>query len=148
MKSAPLTAALFAIGCFLQVATPRSDEPRALAEQMLGPVQRVPLPGPPAFRAGDRTVLFFECRGMSGPIHGAIVVSAQRISKVLILRSREGLTHTAFVSGRYLERFNEQSTAHPVVADAVSGATVSCQAVTDAVNRRLSVWRDYAGARS
>lgn len=139
------TAALLGLGLVLHVVIARPDEHRMLAEEIVGRADRVPLPGPPAFVAGERAVLFFDCEGLNGPIHGAVVVSGDRISDVLILRAREGLLRTALASPRFTASFREQPVAQPVVADAVSGATISCQAVTDAVNDRLSVWRARAG---
>ncbi len=143
-----LTVALLGLGPLLQFTIPRQDEQQALAEELIGPSERVAMPGPAAFRAEDRAVLFFAGRGMSGAIEGAIVVTAEQISKVLILHSREGLSHTAFDTPGFLERFGGQSISHPVVADAVTGATISCQVVTDAVNERLSIWRIHANAEN
>ena len=96
---------------------------------------------PPGFEAGERTMLFFERDGMEGIIRGAIVLSGERILDVLLFESREGLRHTA-LDETWLESFRDYPAKPPVVVDAVSGATVSSRAVMDAVNERLTAWRD------
>ena len=98
---------------------------------------------PPAFQAGSRAALFFERRGMQGLIRGVVVVEGDQVVDLLILQSREGLDHNALDSPGFRSSFRHRPAKPPLIVDAVSGATISSQAVTDAVNVRLAQWVKY-----
>ena len=70
------TVVLLAAAAAVAFALRPADADRALAERLIGPAQRIPGGGPPAFRAGQKAVLFFERPGVQGPIRGAIVVDS------------------------------------------------------------------------
>jgi hypothetical protein len=140
-----LTAGLLAVVFWVALRPPQSEADRELAEKLLGSaeVQHVQLSDaadPPVFQAGSRAALFFERKGMQGLIRGVIVVEGDRVVDLMILQSREGLDHDALDSSDYLASFRDRPAKPPLIVDAVSGATISSQAVTDAVNARLALW--------
>ena len=146
MRAHLLTAALLAVALCLALFVPVRDADRELAEELLGMegVELIDMPGPPAFRAGGRTVLFFEQAGMQGPIRGAIVIDKNRITDLVLLQSSEGLDHAALSNGSVQESFRGQPAKPPLVVEAVSGATISSQKLTDAVSVRLKLWQGLA----
>ncbi len=146
MQAHLITAVLLAIALGLAVALPPPDADRVLAEELLGVdhVEPVALGGPPAFRSADRAVLFFEQVGVQGPIRGAFVIDADRITRLVLLRSSEGLDHAALSGGFIQESFRGQRAKPPLIIEAVSGATISSQKLTDAVSARLKLWQVLA----
>lgn len=142
MRSA---VALLATALLLDLLLARPDPDLALAQKLLGEADRLDLEGPPAFRAGDRAVLFFEAEGMEGPIRGAVFVDGDEILEVTLLRSREGIDRTAMRTPSFLESFRGKPASPPVFVEGVSGATVSSHAIVDAVNDRLKQWRSLRG---
>lgn len=146
MQAHLITAVLLAIALGLTVALPPPDADRVLAEELLSVdhVEPVALGGPPAFRSEDGAVLFFEQVGVQGPIRGAIVVDADRITRLMLLQSSEGLDHTALSGGFIQESFRGQRAKPPLIIEAVSGATISSQKLTDAVSARLKLWQALA----
>jgi hypothetical protein len=120
----------------------QADADVALAEKLLSSaeIERVSIPGPPTFRAGNRVALFFERRAMQGPIRGVVVVEDGRIADLMILRSREGINHDAFDSPEFLASFQGLPAKTPLTVQAISGASVSSQALVDAVSERLKQW--------
>jgi hypothetical protein len=147
MKALAGTAALFAIAIALEFSLSRRhpDPDLELAESLIGPAPRIDMPGPPAFgAAGAPAALFFECRGEQGPIRGVLVVDGATIRDVIVLRAAEGTNRAALTRADhrgFAARFRGLSARPPVVVQAVSGATISSQAVIDAVNERLKAWR-------
>ena len=142
MPNRPLATVVALVGVALCVdlVFPRNAIHRRLAEERLGEVVSIDLPGLPAFQSGERAMLFFDHDGVEGPIRGAVVIAGDQVEEVLIHESREGLDHRA-LSDAWLESFRGAEARPPVVVDAVSGATVSSRAVVDAVNERLKEWR-------
>lgn len=145
MNTKLLTVALLAIVFFVALRGPHGETDRELAEDLLESrnVQQVQLPDAadaPAFRAGSRAALFFERKGMQGLIRGAVVVEDDRVVDLLILQSREGLGKDVLDSPGFLALFRDRPAKPPLTVDAVSGATISSQALTDAVNARLAQW--------
>jgi hypothetical protein len=148
VKTKLLTAALLAVVFCLALRRPPIDADRELAEDLLesAELQQVQLSDaadPPAFQSGSRAALFFERMGMQGRIRGVVVVEDDRVVDLLILQSREGLDHDAFDSPDFRTSFRDRPAKPPLIVDAVSGATISSQAVTDAVNVRLAQWVTY-----
>lgn len=142
-RSALATAALFAIAVALELVLPSRDRDEALAESLVGPATRIEIPpGPPAYRGVSATALFFERRGEQGPIRGVAVVEGETIRDVIVLHANEGTDRMALRRSGFAERFRGRPARPPVVVDAVSGATISSQAVIDAVNERLKAWRE------
>ena len=123
---------------------------RQLAQQLLNStqVEQAVLDGPPMFFADSAAVLFFEREGMQGPIHGVIVVQDGVVKKLILLDAREGHDHRVLNSTDFLNAFSDQPAKPPIIVDAISGATISSQAVSDAVNARLSQWVKYTAASS
>ena len=136
--------ALLGVALCIDLFAPRTAMHRRLAEERLGEVVPIDMPGLPAFQAGERAMLFFDHDGVEGPIRGAVVIAGDRITDVLIRESREGLDHRALSKG-WLKLFRGAAARPPVVVDAISGATVSSRAVVDAVNERLKQWRTAQG---
>ncbi|MCK6554339.1 FMN-binding protein [Candidatus Binatia bacterium] len=136
-----LGAVLLACALGLNVALPRPDAARRLAESLIGPVEPVAVSGPPAFRAGSAAVLFFDVVGVQGPVRGAVVVDEGGIEQVLLVRGHEGVDRTALLRSDFLERFRGRAATPPLVVHTVTGATVSSQRVVDAVNERLQAWK-------
>ena len=146
MRAHLLTAALLAVALCLALFVPERDANRELAEDWLGTedVELIDMPGPPAFRAEGRTVLFFEHAGVQGPVRGAILVEGDRITDMVLLESREGLDHTALDRERFQAPYRGHVAKPPIVVDEVSGATVSSQALAKAVSERLKQWQTLA----
>lgn len=143
MKAHLVTLGLLSAAFVLSVLFPPPDDAQAIAESLLGPAARLDLPGPPSFQAGDRTLLFFEGRGMRGPIRGVIVIEGDRIRELRVLHSKEGFHANELEDPSYLGSFRGKQAPAPVVVQAVSGATISSQALIDAVNERLSAWEHW-----
>lgn len=132
---------LLLAGLGLALARPRPDPLRRLAVQHLRAPERVELGGEVAYRAQDALLLSFYRRGVEGPLRGAVLVREGRIVEVFLLEAREGLDHAALLRPGFLEAFEGLPARPPVTVDAVSGATISSQLLTDEVNRALSRWR-------
>ena len=144
-----LAVALWVIVFIVALRRPRGDADRQLAKELLGSqsVQQLVLSddaAPPAYRAGSRAALFFERMGMQGMIRGVILVEDDHVVDLRILQSREGLAGDTLDSPDFLVSFRDRPAKPPITVDAVSGATISSQAVTDAVNGRLSQWARFA----
>jgi len=129
----------------------RDDEAtdRAFAEKLLSTsqVEPIPLSGPPAFRAGGRVALFFERQAMQGPIRGVVVVKDGMIQDIAVTSSREGHDHHA-LSADFLSSFRSLPAKPPLAVQAVSGATISSQALADAITERLKAWTAYSAAKT
>jgi hypothetical protein len=148
VKTTLITAALMAAVFCMALRRPQSETDRGLAEDLLGSedVQQVQLSDadePPAFQAGARAALFFERIGMQGLIRGVVVIEDDRVIDLLVLQSHEGLDHDALDAPDFIASFHDLPAKPPLIVDAVSGATISSQAVTDAVNARLAQWVTY-----
>ena len=148
VKTTLITAALMAAVFCMALRRPQSETDRELAENLLGSaeVQQVQLSDaddPPAFQAGSRAALFFERMGMQGLIRGVVVIEDDRVIDLLVLQSHEGLDHDALDAPDFSASFHDLPAKPPLIVDAVSGATISSQAVTDAVNARLAQWVTY-----
>jgi len=141
VRATLLTIALLAGGLALDLLVPRPDPDEALAEKLLGQVERIDLPGPAAFESADGALLFFERAGMEGPIRGAVRLERDLVAEVIVLRSREGIDRAALETKDFLAAFRGKPAQPPVVVEAVTGATISSQAVIDAVNERLRTWK-------
>jgi len=141
VRATLLTVALLLGGLALDLLLPRPDPDEVLAEDLLGVVERVDLPGPAAFESGDGALLFFEWAGVEGPIRGAVRLERDLVAEVIVLRSREGIDHAALETPGFLSSFHGKPAQPPVVVEAVTGATISSQAVIDAVNERLRTWK-------
>ena len=113
--------------------------------QYLPGAQPVDIEGPAAFASGKRAMLMFSAAGVAGPMRGVVLVDGDEIERVVLFRSREGVTHDALddrhLAGYMSRRFRSGRTPVPVVVDVVTGATVSSRRLSDAVNGRLSAWR-------
>ena len=145
MKIILLTATLLVVVFCTALRRPQSETDRELVENLLqsADIQQVQLSedaGPPAFFAGSRAALFFQRNGMQGLIRGVIVVEDNRVVDLRVLESREGLDHDALDSPDFCTSFRDKPAKPPLVVDAISGATISSQALTDAVNARLAQW--------
>ncbi len=148
MKLKLLTATLLVVVFCMALRRPQSETDRELAVNLLDSavIQQLQLSDaadPPAFQAGSRAALFFERKGMQGLIRGVVVVEGDRVVDLLVLQSREGLDHDALDSSDFRTSFRDKPAKPPLIVDAVSGATISSQAVTDAVNVRLAQWVRY-----
>lgn len=138
------TVVLLAAAAAVAFALRPADADRALAERLIGPAQRIPGGGPPAFRAGQKAVLFFERAGVQGPIRGAVLVDGDRVADVLLLYSTEGHNGRVLESPAFLASFRGRPARPPVVVDSVTGASVSSRLLIDAVNERLRWWSSEA----
>ncbi|MBI4606953.1 MAG: FMN-binding protein [Planctomycetes bacterium] len=143
-KAHAVTAALLAAALAFELYLGRRDEDAALAAQLIGPAERVPGAGFPAFRSSRSAVLYFERPGLQGPIRGALVVEGDRVAQVLVLRSVEGPDGRALHAPGFLAAFRGRPARAPIAVDAVSGASISSRALADAVNERLRWWTDLA----
>ena len=148
-----LTVALLAIIFFLAMRGTQDARDEDLAKELLGSAspQQIELSDaadPPAFRAGLRVALFFEKEGMQGPIRGVMVLQNDRIVDLRILESREGIGADPLDTPGFLQSFFGQPAKSPLTVDGVSGATITSQAVIDAVNARLAQWEAFSQRES
>ena len=141
-----MTTALLALAGVVALFGPRWDRPARSARELLGDDARpFAVSGGPAYRAGDRVALFFVQRGAQGPIEGAVVIEGDKIAQVVVTRAREGLARDALTAEAIDTRFAGKPARSPLAVEAISGATISTQALTDAVNLRLVAWRKVTG---
>ncbi len=138
------TAALLAAAAAIAFALRPPDPDRALAERLIGPAERLPGSGPPAFRAGDKAVLFFERDGVQGLIRGAVIVDRDTVADVILLYSTEGHDGHVLQAPAFLASFRGRPARPPVVVDSVTGASVSSRLLIDAVNERIRWWSTEA----
>ncbi|RKZ87219.1 MAG: hypothetical protein DRR19_13910 [Candidatus Parabeggiatoa sp. nov. 1] len=135
---------LIAAFSFALVSEPY-DHYKSLAVKHLGEeVDRIDMPGLPAFQNRDQVILFFSANGVEGLIEGAVVIKEEKIKNVLLMRSREGLDHNA-LDETHLALYRERKTEFPVVVEAISGATVSSRILVNATNERIRAWRKATG---
>jgi hypothetical protein len=144
-----LTAVMLIAVFLMALGRTQSETDRELAEKLLesAEVQQVQLSAagdPPVFQTGSRAALFFERKGMQSLIRGVIVIENDRVIDLVILQSHEGLDHDALDAPSFRAAYRNKPAKPPLIVDAVSGATISSQAVTDAVNARLVQWTKYA----
>jgi hypothetical protein len=109
------------------------------------------------WQSGDRVMLEFEGAGFAGPIVGHVVVrravgdteEPPTIERLVLTRSREGVEGDA-LDAAHLARYEGLPADHPAAVDVISGATISCVALRDAVNAATLHWvssnRDEAPA--
>jgi hypothetical protein len=140
-----ITAALLACALLLDLAWSPPDPDRRTALNLLGADgQRVELESGPAFRVGPRWLLFFDRQGKVGPIRGAIMIEDERIRDLHLFEAREGIDHGAFSDLALARSLVDQPAKAPVEVDVISGATISSQLLTDAINSSLEQWRSAA----
>ena len=143
MKPDILSIVLFLSAIILSFTVSPKNEEQQLAEKLLGQVVRIPIESPDAYQSGDNAILFFRYKGFQGQVHGALVVKKDHLEEVVILKGREGVNNDIFQSKGLLEDFRHHPVYTPIVVDAVSGATVTCQKLIDIVNQRLHQWKEY-----
>ena len=148
-----LTVALLAIIFFMAMRGTQDARDEDLAKDLLGStsLQQIELSDdddPPAYRTGSSAALFFEGAGMQGPIRGVMVLENDRIMDLRILQSREGIGADPLGTPGFLQSFFGRPAKSPLTVDGVSGATITSQAVTDAVNARLAQWEAFSQRES
>ena len=84
----------------------------------------------------------FEVRGLRGPIRGTVVLDGDRIAEVQVHQSREGTDRRALDDPAAVAGYVGQPARPPVLVDVVSGATLSCRRLLDAVNDGLAAHVD------
>lgn len=141
-----LAAALLATAALLRAFLPAADPDGALALEKIGSRNPGELAGQPVYRHGRALLMFFEERGFRDPFRGALLVENGFIEEVIVLKSREGLTRNAFDDSELLASYRGLPAQAPVVVDTVTGATVSCRALQNAVNGRLRAWQEEGHA--
>lgn len=135
------TAGILLLGLALNAAAPPPDLRRLRAEQWLGPAVAIDVDGQPAWAAGARAVLYFEARGMEGPIQGLIRVDGLRVDGVELLVSEEGRGTGRWLDADAAAPLRGASVSAPLRWDGVTGASRSSQVILDAVNERLRRWQ-------
>ncbi|NUN15292.1 MAG: FMN-binding protein [Myxococcales bacterium] len=135
-----VTALFVAVSAVLSVVVPKVELERAVAQSTIGDGE-VLSRAPTTIRSGESAALFFETARYQGLIRGVVIVDRDLITDVVIFQAREGHDGTAFVSNDFARSFQGLPATPPVSVDVVSGATVSSQAVNDAINERLTYWK-------
>lgn len=148
VKKTSTIAGLLAIALWGVFLAPAPDADRQVAQELLGSrsIAEVRIPGDPecsAYRVGPNAAVFFEQQGMQGLIRGVILVNGDRIVDLRILQSREGLTHDALELPGFAASLRGRRAKPPITVDAVSGATISSQAVADGINATLARWIQF-----
>jgi FMN-binding domain len=141
-----LAAGILAAAALLRAFAPVADPDGALALEKIGNRNRELLAGQPAYRHGHSLLLFFEERGFRDDFRGALWIESGFIEDVIVLESREGMMRDAFRDERIIAGYRGQPARAPVIVDSVSGATVSCRALQNAVNERLRAWQEEGHA--
>ena len=152
-REALATAALFLLAALLQWLSPLPSHERRDAESRLGgAVERVNLPGPPAFRRGEEVAVFFSFLGAQGSVRGVILLNeaqpkpgllkAAQIREVVLFEAREGVQRNALQRAGIGATLRGRPAQAPLSLTAVSGATISTQRLADAINERLRAWQE------
>jgi hypothetical protein len=137
-----VTVALLVVALLLDLAWTPPDSYRQIAQGLLGADgERIELATGPAFRAGPRWLLFFDKQGHVGPIRGAVLIADESIQALHLFEAHEGISRTAFSDPTLARSLVGQPARAPVEVDAITGATVSSQILTDAINESLIQWR-------
>ncbi len=142
MKATAITSGMLLLAFLLQLRTTSVDPGVALAERLLGTAEALDLEGPPIFVSGDRAVIFVEWAGFEGPVRAIVRVERDLIQEVVVLHTRERVENRALVPV-FLRAFSGQPAQSPVLVEAVTGATISSQALIDALNERLAIWKKF-----
>lgn len=142
----PLAAGILAAAGLMRAVVPAADPDGALALEKIGNRNRELLAGQPAYRHGHALLLFFEERGFRDDFRGALLIESGFIEDLIVLESREGLMRDAFRDEKLLAGYRGQPAHAPVIVDSVTGATVSCRALQNAVNERLRAWQEEGHA--
>ncbi len=111
-----------------------------VAEKHIGECEAVRFQGAEAFQSSDKTAIVFECQGFQGPIEALFVITNNKVDKMVILKSNEGLDKSALTSPSFLKSFQQKVEDLPLDVDAVSGATISSQIVIDEMNQIIKEW--------
>jgi hypothetical protein len=136
------TVAVLAVALLLDLAWSPPDQHRQIAQDLLGADgERIELKSGPAFRVGSRWLLFFDQQGNVGPIRGAVLVEDDSILKLHLFEAREGINQSAFSDPTLAQSLVGLPAKAPVEVDVISGATISSQLLTDAINESLVQWR-------
>ncbi len=138
--TAALLAGALAASRALPAVTPLDDGRRLAAS--LGADRRAELAHGVAWTGEGVVVLPFDEPGAQGRIRGAVVVRAGEIDDVRLFAAREGVDRRALAAPTWLASFRGMKIDAPVAVDAISGATISSQALVDAIERRLRDWRE------
>lgn len=141
-----LASALLAIAGLLRMTVPAADPDGRLALEKIGSRNAGELGGQPVYRHGRALLMLFEERGFRDPFRGALLVENGFIEEVIVLKSREGLMRDALNDASLLDSYRGLPARAPVVVDTVTGATVSCRALQNAVNGRLRAWQEEGHA--
>jgi hypothetical protein len=136
------TVALLAVALLLDLAWTPPDSHRQITQSLLGADgERIELESGPAFRVGPRWLLFFDKQGNVGPIRGAILIEDDNIKELHLFEAHEGISRNAFSDPTLARSLAGQPAKAPVEVNAISGATISSQMLTDAINESLIQWR-------
>jgi hypothetical protein len=136
------TVAILLAALLLHLAWSSPDRHRQIAQRVLGADgERMELESGPAFRVGPRWLLFFDRRGNVGPIRGAVLIVDDDIHELYLFEAHEGVSRSAFSDPTLAQSLVGQPARAPVEADVISGATISSQILTDAINESLMQWR-------
>ncbi|MDP6615741.1 MAG: FMN-binding protein [Gammaproteobacteria bacterium] len=136
------TVAVLLAALLLDLAWSAPDRHRQMAQRVLGADgERIELESGPAFRVGPNWLLFFDYQGNVGPIRGAVLIEDDTIRELHLFEVREGINQNAFSDPTLAQSLAGQPAKAPVEVDVVSGATISSQMLTDAINESLVQWR-------
>ena len=137
-----ITVAVLGAALLLDLAWAPPDRYRQIAQGLLGADgERIELESGPAFRVGPRWLLFFDQQGNVGPIRGAVLIADDNIQELHLFEAHEGISRTAFSDPTLARSLVGQPARAPVEIDVITGATVSSQLLTDAINESLIQWR-------
>ncbi|HJP04374.1 MAG: FMN-binding protein [Gammaproteobacteria bacterium] len=136
------TVAVLLAALLLDLAWSSPDQHRQLAQRVLGADgERIELESGPAFRVGPSWLVFFDHQGNVGPIRGAILIEDDNIRELHLFEAREGINQNAFSDPTLAQSLVGQPAKAPVEVDVISGASISSQLLTDAINESLVQWR-------
>jgi len=135
-----ITIILLLIAALVEWVANQKNANHIIAEKHIGKCKAVQFPGADAFHSFNKTAIIFECDGFHGPIEAMFVLSNNKIEKLVILNSSEGLDKSALNNPGFLKSFEQNVRDLPLDVDAVSGATISSQIVIDEMNRYIKEW--------
>ncbi len=135
-----ITIILLLVAALVEWAVNQKNANHIISEKRIGKCETVQFPGADAFQSSSKTAIIFKCGGFQGPIKTLFVLSNDKIEKLEILKSSEGLDKSTLNNPDFLKSFEQNVQDLPLDVDAVSGATISSQIVIDEMNRHIKEW--------
>jgi Na+-translocating ferredoxin:NAD+ oxidoreductase RnfG subunit len=134
------TIVLLLVAVLVEWLVEQKTQHHIIAEKYIGTCVSVEFSGADAFQSTNKTAIIFKCEGFHGSIKALFIISGDKIEKLQLLKSNEGIDKSVLENRHFLKSFQRNIEDLPMDVDAITGATISSQIVIDEMNRHIKEW--------